>query len=170
MSTPAGWYREPQGPPDQLRYWDGRRWTQFTTKSPESIQVPQYSADATVRLPRQETPQTSQLALGSGNDLDREWRLRHSLWMLAPILGCGALSFVGFVYCAARIRTKAWTAVALSSVLLTFLGYILVSVWTDSKGNPSNAATIYLIDLWLGSIVFAVVINKDYLAWRATRT
>ncbi|MER7397982.1 phospholipid scramblase-related protein [Streptomyces sp. NPDC000151] len=29
-NVPAGWYADPQGTPDQLRWWDGARWTEHT--------------------------------------------------------------------------------------------------------------------------------------------
>lgn len=36
-NTPAGWYADPQGTPNLLRYWDGTRWTEHTNPG----QVPQ---------------------------------------------------------------------------------------------------------------------------------
>jgi hypothetical protein len=38
-NTPAGWYADPQGTPNLLRYWDGTRWTEHTNPG----QVPQQS-------------------------------------------------------------------------------------------------------------------------------
>ncbi|MES4903987.1 MULTISPECIES: phospholipid scramblase-related protein [unclassified Streptomyces] len=29
-NTPAGWYADPQGTPNQLRWWDGAKWTEHT--------------------------------------------------------------------------------------------------------------------------------------------
>jgi hypothetical protein len=36
-NTPAGWYADPQGTPNLLRYWDGSQWTEHTNPG----QVPQ---------------------------------------------------------------------------------------------------------------------------------
>ncbi|MEW2522618.1 phospholipid scramblase-related protein [Actinacidiphila alni] len=36
-NTPAGWYADPQGKPNLLRYWDGTQWTEHTNPG----QVPQ---------------------------------------------------------------------------------------------------------------------------------
>jgi Protein of unknown function (DUF2510) len=36
-NTPAGWYADPQGTPNLLRYWDGAQWTEHTNPG----QVPQ---------------------------------------------------------------------------------------------------------------------------------
>ncbi|NUP44334.1 MAG: DUF2510 domain-containing protein [Streptomyces sp.] len=36
-NTPAGWYADPQGTPNLLRYWDGTQWTEHTNPG----QVPQ---------------------------------------------------------------------------------------------------------------------------------
>ena len=100
---------------------------------------------------------------------DSRWRWRHSAWLLAPVLGFGFFSFVGFAYCAIRVQEKAWTVLAAASAGLTVLGWILMSTWTDSLGEPSNAATVFILDLWIASIVIACVVNGDYLRWRATR-
>ena len=51
---------------------------------------------------------------------------------------------------------------------LTVLGWILMSAWTDSLGYPSTAATPYIIDLRLASVIVAAAVNRDYLEWRAT--
>jgi hypothetical protein len=99
---------------------------------------------------------------------DRSWRRRHSAWLLAPILGLGAFSFIGFVYCAVRIRERKWVVLAGVSGLLSVAGWFLVSAWTDANGNTSNAATAYVLGLWVTSVVFAFVVNPDYLAWRAS--
>ncbi|AZM56769.1 scramblase [Streptomyces sp. WAC 01529] len=40
-NTPAGWYPDPQGDPQQLRWWDGSQWTQQTSPAQ---QVPQQQA------------------------------------------------------------------------------------------------------------------------------
>ncbi len=34
MDVPAGWHQDPGGPPGQLRWWDGRRWTEHLTAPP----------------------------------------------------------------------------------------------------------------------------------------
>ena len=97
----------------------------------------------------------------------RKWRLRHSLWLLAPILGFGYLSFVGFVYCAVRVRERRWTILAVLSVSLTVIGFVLVATWSDGGNGTSTAAVMYVVDLWIVSVLFALVVNHDYLAWHA---
>lgn len=42
-STPAGWYADPQGTPNQLRWWDGAQWTEHTHPG-QPGQVPQQQA------------------------------------------------------------------------------------------------------------------------------
>lgn len=39
-NTPAGWYADPQGTPNLLRYWDGSQWTEHTNTG-QPGQVPQ---------------------------------------------------------------------------------------------------------------------------------
>lgn len=97
------------------------------------------------------------------------WKIRHSLWLLAPVLGFGYLSFVGFVFCAMRIQTRKWVVLATISVALTVLGWILLASWTDASGAGTTAARVYLVELWLASIAFGLVVNRDYLRWRSIR-
>jgi len=43
-NTPAGWYPDPHGAPQTLRYWDGSQWTDHTNadqQAPAAQQVPQ---------------------------------------------------------------------------------------------------------------------------------
>lgn len=97
------------------------------------------------------------------------WRIRHSAWLLAPILGLGVLSCVGFIYCAARVKTGRWITVAVAATLASIVAVVLDSAWQDSAGNVSNAAATFMVMLWLASVAFGFVINRDYLEWRSTR-
>jgi hypothetical protein len=91
---------------------------------------------------------TSRLASG-------KWRVRHSAWLLAPILGLGLLSFVGFVYVALRVRNRRfWVACAVGCI-----GSVLSWISNDIA-----------IIVWIGLIVYGFVLNRDYLRWRASRT
>ncbi|HET9422558.1 MAG TPA: DUF2510 domain-containing protein [Nocardioides sp.] len=39
MSSPAGWFQDPEGPPGHLRWWDGEAWTEQRVAPPDA-QVP----------------------------------------------------------------------------------------------------------------------------------
>ena len=39
MSSPAGWFQDPEGPPGHLRWWDGNAWTEQRVAAPDT-QVP----------------------------------------------------------------------------------------------------------------------------------
>lgn len=39
-NTPAGWYADPQGTPNQLRWWDGAQWTEHTHPGQQPGQLP----------------------------------------------------------------------------------------------------------------------------------
>jgi hypothetical protein len=40
-NTPAGWYPDPQGAPQTLRYWDGAQWTEHTNQDQQQAQPAQ---------------------------------------------------------------------------------------------------------------------------------
>ncbi|MFH8731117.1 MULTISPECIES: phospholipid scramblase-related protein [unclassified Streptomyces] len=54
-NTPAGWYPDPQGAPQTLRWWDGAQWTEHTSpvQQPAGQQVPQQAQ----RQPQQQQVQ-----------------------------------------------------------------------------------------------------------------
>lgn len=90
------------------------------------------------------------------------WRLRHSAWMLAPLLSIGALGWVGFVYVAARTRKPAWVAIA----GLFLVAGAVAAFWPDDRGNTRGGLLVFV---WAAAIVTALIINPGYLRWRAAR-
>ncbi|QNS03155.1 phospholipid scramblase-related protein [Streptomyces xanthii] len=55
-NTPAGWYPDPQGTPQTLRWWDGSQWTEHTHAA---AQVPQQQTPSQAQ-PQQHQPQPAQ--------------------------------------------------------------------------------------------------------------
>lgn len=103
---------------------------------------------------------------------DRRWRMRHSAWLLAVILGVGLLSFVGFVYIALRVRTKKFWIAMVGACAGSALTWIVTSATEPStaESQASGWPGAITIAVWASSIVYGVIINRDYLRWRATRT
>lgn len=59
----AGWYPDPHGAPQLLRYWDGSQWTEHTNPAGGQQQAPaQGQAPAQAQVPQQQSPQHSQQA------------------------------------------------------------------------------------------------------------
>ncbi|MEF3114646.1 phospholipid scramblase-related protein [Streptomyces chrestomyceticus] len=65
-NIPAGWYADPQGTPDRLRWWDGSRWTEHThegrpaqaqTSAPQQAQQQQAQQPSYVKAGQQSAPQ-----------------------------------------------------------------------------------------------------------------
>ena len=74
-NTPAGWYPDPHGAPQTLRYWDGAQWTQHTNADqqqaqavPQQVpqQMPQQAAGPDPRVQRQVQQQAGVAAGGPG--------------------------------------------------------------------------------------------------------
>lgn len=86
--------------------------------------------------------------------LPTEYRLRHSLWMIPALLGFGALSWVSFVYLAARMRTRGTVAAAVGLVVAGTLGAFY-------PGSSSTSGGI-LVFTWAAGIVLAIILNPAY--------
>ncbi|WP_030936366.1 phospholipid scramblase-related protein [Streptomyces sp. NRRL S-646] len=71
-NTPAGWFPDPHGAPQTLRYWDGAQWTQHTSpdqgaqQAQAAQQVPQQAAGPDPRVQRQVQQQAGVAARGPG--------------------------------------------------------------------------------------------------------
>ncbi|MEU0072243.1 phospholipid scramblase-related protein [Streptomyces sp. NPDC006332] len=76
-NTPAGWYPDPHGAPQTLRYWDGAQWTQHTNPDQQQAaqgkpaqqaapQMPQQQAGPDPRVQRQVQQQAGVAASGPG--------------------------------------------------------------------------------------------------------
>ena len=65
-NTPAGWYPDPHGAPETLRYWDGAQWTQHTHQGTQQQVAGQAPAQAppVQQAPAQFAPQMPQQAAG----------------------------------------------------------------------------------------------------------
>ncbi|MEV2216749.1 phospholipid scramblase-related protein [Streptomyces sp. NPDC050997] len=67
-NTPAGWYPDPHGAPQTLRYWDGVQWTQHTNPDQQQAapQMPQQQAGPDAGVQRQVQQQAGVAAGGPG--------------------------------------------------------------------------------------------------------
>ncbi|MFF3935795.1 phospholipid scramblase-related protein [Streptomyces phaeofaciens] len=68
-NTPAGWYPDPHGAAQTLRYWDGTQWTEHTHADQQAQgapKVPQQPAGPDARVPRQVQQQAGVAPSGPG--------------------------------------------------------------------------------------------------------
>lgn len=69
-NTPAGWYPDPHGAPQTLRYWDGVQWTQHTNPDQQQgagqAQVPQQQAGPDPRVQQQVRQEAGVAPSGAG--------------------------------------------------------------------------------------------------------
>lgn len=61
-NTPAGWYPDPQGAPQLLRWWDGSQWTQHTSADQQAGGQPAQAAQQAQQVPQQAQPAQPQPA------------------------------------------------------------------------------------------------------------
>nr|WP_269457948.1 restriction endonuclease [Nocardioides scoriae] len=95
------------------------------------------------------------------------WKVRHSAWLLAVILGVGSFSCVGFIYCAVRVRSTTWKRRAVVVTALSLVG--LISLVTPVEPIQDLGAG-YAAFLWLGLIGYGLFVNRDYLRWRSAQS
>ena len=68
---------------------------------------------------------------------DKSWRRRHSAWLLAPILGCGVLTFVGFLYVAIRVQTRKFWIAAVIGCGGSAVAWVTIAL-TDSSSEAGD--------------------------------
>lgn len=94
------------------------------------------------------------------------WKVRHSAWLLALALGAGSFSCIGFIYCAARVRSTAWKRRAIVVSTLSLVGLVLLLTPVEPMQEVGGG---YAAILWLVLIGYGLFVNRDYLQWRSAR-
>jgi Helix-hairpin-helix motif len=95
------------------------------------------------------------------------WRLGHSAWVLAPALSFGCLGAAGFLYVGIRAKRPAWWIPGIVYSVITF-ACLVFGGGAPKDSVAQNVAFTLLIGLWLASVIHALVINPEWLRWRAT--
>jgi hypothetical protein len=101
---------------------------------------------------------------------DRGWRLLHSLWLLAPIASLGLLTWAGFAYIGVKARRRAWCIAAIVYAVGLGVAIALPSGKGPSGPELSDLAAGFAMAVWIGGIVHGVMVNKEWLRWRAENT
>ncbi len=96
---------------------------------------------------------------------DRGWRLRHSLWLLGPTLGVSLLTGAAFLYIGIKARRRAWWIPGIVYVLTLGVGFSLAGGAETSVRSDWSAGILAAV--WIGGIIHALLVNKDWLRWRA---
>lgn len=86
--------------------------------------------------------------------------------MLLPVLGCGVVSFAGFVYVGARTRRRSYWILAALYGALGLAALILIS-GSDKGSAMAGIGAAILLGGWAASLAHAFAVNADYLRWKA---
>lgn len=102
-----------------------------------------------------------------GPPVSTSWRIQHSLWLLAPFLGC-CLGGLGLVYVGLRAGRTAWWV---SGTLYTVVSSVVFFVFSvvDPESDLAVVLTLALFLLWAVTIGHSCLVNAAWLRWRATR-
>jgi hypothetical protein len=105
---------------------------------------------------------------------DWRWNARHSLWLLST-LPVGLTTWAGFLYIGVRAHSRSWQriAIAYGVVTLAFLIFIAVGLPKDADGRARTdtwqnyVGVVIMVVLWFGGIIHGLIVNIDWLNWRA---
>jgi hypothetical protein len=94
-------------------------------------------------------------------------RLRHSWWLLWPILGFSCLGGAAFIYLGVRTKRAGWW---IAGVVYLTLGWTAIYTLRDADpdGQLYRWAMGLAIGVWVAAIVHAIMINASWQRWRAT--
>ncbi|GAA1595929.1 ComEA family DNA-binding protein [Actinoplanes couchii] len=96
------------------------------------------------------------------------WRLGHSAWVLLPIFSLGCLSAAGFCYVGIRARRPMWWIFGL---VYTVVGNVCFFLGPEQPKDSvwSGLLAFGVLIVWIASVVHALIINVDWLRWRAAQ-
>lgn len=152
--SPAGWYPDHQGPPGQLRYWDGARWTSFTAHPEQPPPPPPGFAPGPPAFGVVQPVQ------------ERSWVARHKLLaaVLAIVLACSGFGVFGSLVDAPQdqatdtastpsdspseaVATSSSPAPSTSPTPEPPKTYLVVSVTDGDTIDLSNGETVRLVGM-----------------------
>lgn len=93
------------------------------------------------------------------------WRHRNSVWILGVAAGMGLLSFIAYVVVAARVKSQRFKQAAVLSVAACVASFAAMEVFPEKESGFDGSWIA--IALWVGQIVYAFALNREYLTWRA---
>lgn len=98
----------------------------------------------------------------------RRWRTWHSLWLLPALLGFGFWTWLSFLYIGTRARRRSWLLMAVAYAVLLVGACSLAG--TDNSHWVTMLVGCWLLALWCGGSVHALLVNRSWLRWRSGRT
>jgi len=94
-------------------------------------------------------------------------KLRHSWWLLWPILGFSLLGGAAFVFLGTRTRRAGWWIAGLVYLALGWTAFYTLQD-ADPDGPLYRWALGLTFGVWIASIVHALLINASWRRWRLT--
>ncbi len=95
----------------------------------------------------------------------RSWRFQHSLWTLSSWATIGFLAWAGFLYVGVKSRNK---RLIIASAIWAVLGFALILIVAKTPSSAESPLPGFaMIAFWIGSVIHQMVLNKEWLRWRA---
>lgn len=99
------------------------------------------------------------------------------MWLLPTIACCGLLTWASFLYIGIRSRKRAWLGAAAGYGLATIVYVAIVSTapenadgTVDTSGWRSTTGMIFLLVVWGGGCIHALLVNRQWLDFLATQS
>jgi hypothetical protein len=97
------------------------------------------------------------------------------MWLLPTVVCCGLLTWASFLYIGVRAKRRSWLAAA-ALYGAVFVVYLVVvgTAPEGADGSPDmsgwlrTTATSCLLAVWIGGIVHALIVNRQWLALQAS--
>src|ERR1035437_4062893 len=150
MSSPAGWYPQPDG---QQRYWDGEQWTENTAPgAARPVTVPATGAEPPRPLSENEhvNPMGDQLT-----------RAPQSVGTPVQVKGSNGLAVAGFVLALLGALSSFIPIVNIGGDFLALLGLIfgIIGLVQSGKRGAGKGLSIAAIILAVAAFVISIVVN-----------